>query len=89
MEMINLKTPFKNEEEVKRIKVMSLNKWAGTIFEERKDFCAKKLLPNQVSELIAGSLEGTAPPPPPHSPHPLPIRSRGVDCQENLEISFS
>ena len=88
MEMINLKTPFKNEEEVKRIKVMSLDKWAGTIFEERKDFCAKKLLPSQVSELIAGSLEGTAPPPP-HSPHPLPIRSRGVDCQENLEISFS
>ena len=82
--MINLKTPFKNEEEVKRIKVISLDKWAGTIFEERKDFCTKKLLPNQVSELIAGSLEGTAPPPP-----PLPIRSRGVDCQENLEISFS
>ena len=85
MEIINLKTPFKNEE-VKRIKVMSLDKWAGTIFEEGKDFCAKKLLPSQVSELIAGSLEGTAPP---HSPHPLPMRSRGVDCQENLEISFS
>ena len=70
MEIINLKTPFKNEEEVKRIKVMSLDKWAGTIFEEGKDFCAKKLLPSQVSELIAGSLEGTAPPPlPPPPPH--------------------
>ena len=59
--MINLQTPFKYDEELKRTKVPSISERLENLCREQgeegrlKEFCSKKFVPSQTNEPLAGS----------------------------------
>ena len=75
-----LKHISNKKEELKRIKATFISEPLGNICGGLKDICPKKPLPNQASELTAGSFGGCCKP---------PVEIQEVEFEKNVEINAS